>query len=686
MTDREGRELWEDEEDEEWTGRLGQPGQQERRGQRARQGEPRRQERSGRQEQQGHERPWLRGEHGTGTERERERVEQMDRADRGDREERDEWARAEQPGRRQGPGQGQGPGRGQGREQGQDRDEDRGEGRGRGMRQGRANEPVRGQGQGLGPGRGQRQDQQPLGPLIGEYGPPYVRRSGQIAAVMRYNNGGHSVVWPDRREDVNKPWIGSPYTIFEVLLGMHVTSFDLRLPANGDAAFFDATARVRWEVEDPLTVVRQNVWDVGELLHDELLAGLRSVSRRFRLTDSHRADDAVRAEVEAGHIDLGRDLGLTTRVHVFIDLSEEVKTRVQARHDIVLDMDTDAAEDERERLRALRKREAVRVQAAELQRFLRQGDAAEIAYQMATNPEKQWEIREAIRRERREGQADFIGLFHKLLDTGNLERHDIGDHMYEVLQYLRENSDGVLGGVTDSILPQGGGRPGGRALENGRPGRAREYGDHGDRGDYDDGRGRGRELEGRGDRRRPAEPARPYWEADEPAPAAPERRERGRGDRELGTRGPDGRPSGEGSAGDGAPSGPPEAEWPDEEQDGRSPHVYEPTRVASSAERRRERERREREREQDWRDRSRDRARDDGRDGPRGDDGARDRDWTGDDRYRDDRYGDERYGEDRYRDDWDRGSDSHRDRGPDRGRDNGRAYRPSAGFDDWDEE
>ncbi|MGW7413745.1 hypothetical protein [Streptomyces sp. NPDC054863] len=661
MTDREGRADREDRDDEEWSGRLGQPGRQEGRGQRAQQGGPRRQERPRPQEQQGqqgHERPWLRGERGDGAEREA----RMDRADRGDREER---ARAEQlgPGRRPG----QGPGREQDQDRDQGRDQDWDDGRGRGMRQGRADASARGRGPGS--ARAEGQDQQPLGPLIGEYGPPYVRRSGQIAAVMLYNNGGHSIVWPDRREDVRKPWLVSPYTIFEVLLGVHVTSFDLRLPANGDAAFFDATARVRWEVREPLTVVRQNVWDVGELMRDELLAGLRSVSRRFRLTDSHRADDAVRAEVEAGHITLGRDLGLTTRVHVFIDLSEEVKTRVQAKHDIVLDMDTDAAEDERERLRAARKRDAVRVQAAELQRFLNRGDAAEIAFQMATNPEKQWEIREAIRRERREGQADFIGLFHKLLDTGNLERHDIGDHMYEVLQYLRENSDGVLGGVTDSILPQGGGRRGGRVLENGRPGGTREY------GEYDE--GQGRELEGRGGRRRPAEPARPYWEVDDPAPPV---RERGRGARELG----------EGFVGGGLssgppsapPSGPPESEWPEEEgPDGPSPHVYEPTRVASSAERQRERDRREREREREWRDRGGDRARGDGRDGPDpgpGDTG-RGRGWA-----RDDRYGDGWARDDWGRDDWDREGDPRRD--PDRGRGNGHAYRPSAGFDDWDEE
>ncbi|MFF0742248.1 hypothetical protein ACFYVL_17805 [Streptomyces sp. NPDC004111] len=443
---------------------------------------------------------------------------------------------------------------------------------------------------GRGAGDGERGGGQTIdGPLIGEYAPPYVRRSSQVAAVMLYNNGGHSVLWPDHREDVNKPWVGRPYSIVEVQLGVHLTSFDLRLPAAGDAAFFNATARVRWEVVDPRLVVRRNVRDVADLLHDELLVGLRSVSRRFRLTESHRADDAVRAEVDAGRIDLGRDLGLATRVHVFIDLSDEVMTRVQEKDTLTIDMETEDIRAEANRRADARRRAAVRAEAAELQEVLSRGEESEIAYYMATNPDKQWEIRQAVRQERREGQADFIGLFHKLLDTGNLERHDIGDHMYEVLQYLRENSGGVLGGVTDSVLPPrtGGSR---NALEgnrnrDGRPGRDGDHGRQLERGDG-------------GERRERGEPARPFWE-EEP------------------TTGPD-----------------------------RQGRVYEPTRVDSSADQQRER------------DLGGGRAR------PSDDLWGTDDEWNNDASH---------------------GGSWNRDDGP--RRDNGRrASRPSADFDDWDDE
>ncbi|MER7948002.1 hypothetical protein ABTY59_11530 [Streptomyces sp. NPDC096079] len=419
----------------------------------------------------------------------------------------------------------------------------------------------------------------PRGPLIAEYAPPYRRRSGRVAAVLLYRNGGHRVIWPDRTEDVNKPLFGSPYTVFEVQLGRNVTEFRLQLPAAGDGVFFDAVAKVQWVVTDPHLVVQEQVEDVAELLHDELLDGLRRLSRRFRITDAHRADEAVREELAAGRLSFGRDIGLRTRVLVFIDLDDSVKAEV-SRRDIV---DVTMAADERE-AQAARRREAaqralVAERARELEDLFRRGDLAQIAHHMAMHPDKQWEIRTQLQQERREGQDDYLRVFSRLLDTGVLERHDIGEQMYQVLMYLRSQTGSVLGGITDRVLNPSGDSPRRRrALEEAAP-----------------------------------EPSDPDW--DEEEPEAPESEH---------------------------------GEAP------RDPRVYEPTRVESGSERERERER------EQGRGRSRgrhDEGFDDGRD-----------------RYEPDAY--ER--SDRYdRDDpYDRA-----------GRDRPRPpARPSADFDDWDDE
>ncbi|MFE5485459.1 hypothetical protein [Streptomyces sp. NPDC056527] len=370
------------------------------------------------------------------------------------------------------------------------------------------------------------------GPLLRERKPPYKRDSGQIAAVLLYRNGGHRVMWPDRNEDTDKPLLGSPYTVFEVQLGRNVTEFELTLPASGDGVFFKAAARIQWEVSDPHLVVTQQVWDVAELLRDDLLDGLRAVSRRFRLTDAQRADEAVRDELSSGRFSLGADLGLRTRVLVFIDLDDAIKEAIGRRDMVSVTMQVDEREMEQQRLKDMAERRLVAERAHDLEELFRRGDLAQIAHHMAMNPEKQWDIRRELQHEKREGQADFLAVFNRLLDTGVLERHDIGEPMYQVLEFLRESTGTVLGGVAGHVLnPPGSGR-GRAALDRGRP-----------------------------------EPVRPPWDADADADAG------GDGDTDAG--------------GDEAP-------WDerrdtgrtrsDERDEGERP-VYEPTRVQSSSER-----------------------------------------------------------------------------------------------------
>ncbi|MFB7835830.1 hypothetical protein [Streptomyces sp. NPDC056056] len=486
-----------------------------------------------------------------------------------------------------------------GRDEDEDLDMDRDEELDRERRQwqdgGRA--PGRGgrwSGDGGGSGAGSRSGDRPRGPLIGEYAPPFRRRTGKVAAVLLYRNGGHRVVWPDRVEDVNKPLLGSAYTVFEVQLGRNVTEFRLQLPAAGDGVFFEAVARVQWVVTDPHLVVREQVEDVAELLHDELLDALRRISRRFRITEAQRADEAVREELRAGRLRFGADIGLRTRVHVFVDLDDSVKAEVSRRDRVGVTMEADERVAEAERRREAADRALVADRAREMEALFRRGDLAQIAHHMAMHPDKQWEIRTQLQRERREGQEDYLAVFNRLLDTGVLERHDIGEQMYQVLMYLRTQTGTVLDGITNRVLnPSGNAPPHRLALEDAVP-----------------------------------EPNRPDWYEEQEHGDAP-------------------------AAG--------------------GPRVYEPTRVESGSERERERGR-ARERGRDGDDRERARSRD------RHDDGYDD----GHDRYED---GDPYRRSDAYErnDRYDR-DDPYDREGRDRTRRPTRPARPSAEFNDWDDE
>ncbi|MFJ9700825.1 hypothetical protein [Streptomyces fradiae] len=330
----------------------------------------------------------------------------------------------------------------------------------------------------------------PRGPLLRETPPPYRRVSGRVAAVLLYRNGGHRVMWPDRKDDYGTPLFGSPYTVFQVLLGRNITDFALELPAAGDGVSFHADAEVHWEVEDPYLVVQRQVWDVAELLRGDLLDGLRAVSRRFGITEAQRADEAVREELAAGRLHIGRDLGLRCRVLVFFHLDSDVKGQLAEADRTLVGMGVDRRVAERERRKDAYDRQILADRARELQDMLRQGEFAQIAHHMAANPDQQWEIRRQLLAEEREGKADFLAVLHRLIDTGVIERHDLDQMTYQVLEHLRSSSGGVLGGVADRVLDLP--RPGPRAaLTGGGPS---------------------------------AEPVRPPWE-DEPSdrrrPAAP---------------------------------------------------------------------------------------------------------------------------------------------------------------------
>ncbi|MEU2076001.1 hypothetical protein [Streptomyces sp. NPDC013489] len=517
-----------------------------------------------------------------------------------DRDERERQGRAGQPGDGQRYDRQNGGGRpAGGRDEDEDLDMDPDEelDRERRQRQDGGRAPGRGgrwSGDGGGSGAGSRSGDRPRGPLIGEYAPPFRRRTGKVAAVLLYRNGGHRVVWPDRVEDVNKPLLGSAYTVFEVQLGRNVTEFRLQLPAAGDGVFFEAVARVQWVVTDPHLVVREQVEDVAELLHDELLDALRRISRRFRITEAQRADEAVREELRAGRLRFGADIGLRTRVHVFVDLDDSVKAEVSRRDRVGVTMEADERVAEAERRREAADRALVADRAREMEALFRRGDLAQIAHHMAMHPDKQWEIRTQLQRERREGQEDYLAVFNRLLDTGVLERHDIGEQMYQVLMYLRTQTGTVLDGITNRVLnPSGDPPPHRLALEDAVP-----------------------------------EPNRPDWYEEQDHGDAP------------------------------APGG---------------PRVYEPTRVESGSERERERGR-ARERGRDGDDRERARSRD------RHDDGYDD----GHDRYED---GDPYRRSDAYErnDRYDR-DDPYDREGRDRTRRPTRPARPSAEFNDWDDE
>jgi hypothetical protein len=293
------------------------------------------------------------------------------------------------------------------------------------------------------------------GPLLRQCPLPYRRNSGHVAVVQMYDNGGHTVLWPDRpREDHNKPWLRQAMSVYEVALGRHVTRFELPLPAAGDAEFFKAEAAVHWQVEDPVLVVRQQVRDVAELVHDDLADQLRYVSRRFRLTEAQLADEAVQAELNSGRFELGSDLGLRTKVHVRIDLSERVVERVREGTGLDHELELTERQHRIERRKQQHGAELVQARARELQAAMAEGNDAKIAHFMALEPGKELDIARLFARESQQYKADRLAFLTKMVETGVVEPHQVNELTSEALKALKEQSGRVLGESVSGALPE----------------------------------------------------------------------------------------------------------------------------------------------------------------------------------------------------------------------------------------
>ncbi|MFI1958296.1 hypothetical protein ACH46L_15765 [Streptomyces althioticus] len=159
------------------------------------------------------------------------------------------------------------------------------------------------------------------GPFLREravQGRAFKHYSAQVASVLYYQDGGHSVITArgaDHRDRLSR-W-SRPTTVCEVACGRHTTTFTLKLPAHGAATFFDTRATLRWEVVDHRMVVEKRLFSVENDLGPEIVNRLQGVTARYSVDQAHEANQAVQRDIEAGRwAGLGREVGLRTDLFV----------------------------------------------------------------------------------------------------------------------------------------------------------------------------------------------------------------------------------------------------------------------------------------------------------------------------------------------------------------------------------
>ncbi|MPY47003.1 hypothetical protein FNH04_46065, partial [Streptomyces phyllanthi] len=110
------------------------------------------------------------------------------------------------------------------------------------------------------------------------------------ALVFSTPKGGYEAYLPPQRP-TRADVAAKRYTaVYEVDMGVHPSTDELRLPSDNDAFEFTAEAELSWQVLDPARFVASGHRNVPALILGELQQAARPVTRRFSIADSATAE------------------------------------------------------------------------------------------------------------------------------------------------------------------------------------------------------------------------------------------------------------------------------------------------------------------------------------------------------------------------------------------------------------
>ncbi|HEX6343846.1 hypothetical protein [Umezawaea sp.] len=204
-------------------------------------------------------------------------------------------------------------------------------------------------------------------------------------------------------------------TVYEVDLGIHVSTVEAYLPSCGDKICFKAIVDLEWRVTDPALVVQAGVTDVRKALSPRLLARLRAVTRRFDIADAAQAENCANEELDDDS--LGEDRGLWVRPHVRLAMD-----------------DTSLGQSDIQR------------KVNHFRTIIAEGDFDQFALQLTLKPEDIDSVVKVLVEERDSRLRATFNFMNRLLESDALDRWQIDDQVRTALQMAQESIFRVLTG------------------------------------------------------------------------------------------------------------------------------------------------------------------------------------------------------------------------------------------------
>ncbi|WP_327358097.1 CHAT domain-containing protein [Streptomyces sp. NBC_01304] len=150
---------------------------------------------------------------------------------------------------------------------------------------------------------------------LSRYGPPrFPAARADRALVFVDSQGVYDSYMPPERPSRVRVAANRYVAVYEVDVGRHRFTADLRLPSADGALEFDVAVEAGWQVTDPVRFVASGERDVPGLLLREFRCAALPVTRRFSVDDSDRVERQLLREL-AELERMGTDYGLEVIWH-----------------------------------------------------------------------------------------------------------------------------------------------------------------------------------------------------------------------------------------------------------------------------------------------------------------------------------------------------------------------------------
>ncbi|MFD4755981.1 MULTISPECIES: SPFH domain-containing protein [unclassified Streptomyces] len=256
------------------------------------------------------------------------------------------------------------------------------------------------------------------------------------ALVLLAPNGKAHTYLPGQQPTRGELVSGNFRTLYEVDLGVRHLSLRHELPSRGDAAFFVAEVDLTWRVTDAAVIVNRRIRDVRALVEPRLRSLMRRATRRFDIEDSAKAEDAV-AEALAD-TELAADEGLTLSYEVRLSLDSEAMRQFSALRGLRHEIERTRGQHALDSLRTENDQETMESKAVFFSGMLARDEFEGWGAHLAQNPQDLPLAIESVRNDRREASANKIRFIERLLDSGLIEEHMVGETGRVAVESLHE--------------------------------------------------------------------------------------------------------------------------------------------------------------------------------------------------------------------------------------------------------